>query len=82
MCPWMTYIALPYNIVVLFMSPQLLHQYLMQGFDTCYTVTCIEHVHEEMEFLSMTLLQYYIPLNMKVTCMFTFFIALATSFIN
>ena len=41
------YIFISYNTVVLFLSPQLLLQYLMQGFETCYVVqTRIGHVHE------------------------------------
>ena len=47
MSPWMTSIFWPYNTVVLFVSPQLLLQYLMQGFESCNTVQpCIEHVHK------------------------------------
>ena len=45
-----TYIFCQYHTVVLFMSPQLLLQYLMQGFKTCYTVQiCTGHVHEGSE---------------------------------
>ena len=43
----MIYIFRPHQTVILFVSPQLLLQYLMQGLETCYTVqTCIGHVHE------------------------------------
>ena len=45
-----TYIFCQYHTVVLFMSPQLLLQYLMQRFKTCYTVqTCTGHVREGSE---------------------------------
>ena len=59
-----TYIFCQYHIVVLFMSPQLLLQYLLQGFKTCYTVqTCTGHVHEGSEIWLRSLLQNYVPLN-------------------
>ena len=50
--------------VVLFVPLQLLHQYLMQGFETCNTVqTCIEHVHKGNSIMIQSLLQNYVPLN-------------------
>ena len=59
-----TYIFCKYHTVVLFMSPQLLLQYLMQGFKTCHTVqTCTGHVHEGSEIWLRSLLQNYVPLN-------------------
>ena len=75
MSPWMTYIFWPYRIVVLFVSPQLPLKYLMQGFETCYTVqTCIWYVHKRNRIAELC------PLK-RQTCS-PFVIALATSFIN
>ena len=52
------------HFVVLFLFPQLLLQYLRQGFETFNTVpTCIEHVHKENGILCLSLLQNYVPFN-------------------
>ena len=41
------HIVLHITLCSLFLTPQLLLQYLMQGFEACITVqTCTEHVHK------------------------------------
>ena len=61
---WITNIFWPYHTILLFVSPQLLLQHLMQAFETCDTVqTCTADVHKETEFWFRSLLQNYVPLN-------------------
>ena len=46
-CPYVRLSICLSHFVVLFLSPQLLLQYLTQGIETCNIAqTCIEHVHK------------------------------------
>ena len=65
------------------MSLQLLIQYLMQVFETCYTVqTCIGHAHEGNGILIQGIIAELYPLPLTQHTCSAFVNALALSFIN
>ena len=58
-----TYVR-PSHFVVLFLSPQFLLQYFMQGLETCNTVlTCIEHVYNGNKLLIKVIIAELCPLE-------------------
>ena len=67
----------------MFVSPQLLLQYLMQGFETCYTVqTCIGHGHEGNVTLIQVIIAELRPLLLTQHTCLPFTIALVLVFIG
>ena len=57
----------PSHFVVVFLPPQLLLQFSMQGFETCSTVqTCIEHVHKGNRILIQVIIAELYPLEWHI----------------
>ena len=81
----MTYIFLPYYIVALFLSPQLILQYLMQVLETFGTKfkLCIWHVHEGNGIsIALFLSKYCRIMSPFQHISSPFVVTLTTSFMN